>query len=355
MIDDVDGGRRRDRRALQPVPLGDARLGADDAVRRSTPVASATDTPDELSSDETTGSSSRARLDVPPAAPSRPRRGRRRARGGRRGRTRCGRLSREPRDRAARRTPFRPARDRRRDHRRRDRRARGARPVSPWRSSTPATSAAATSSASSKLIHGGLRYLRLGDVRLVREAHHERRVLTNVVAPHLVHRLPFLLPLYEGGPFRPGVRPERDRALLDARALAAQLARRSLIAQAGSSCRRCGSTAFARARSTPTRWTNDARLCLENVRAAAEARGDGPQRRRGRRRSARRADGSCGAEVGVDGEHDRGTTRGSVVNAAGPWVDHVRRLEDPRRGTSVRLSKGVHVLVPRRARTGRQR
>ena len=45
------------------------------------------------------------------------------------------------------------------------------------RSSTAATSAAATSSASSKLIHGGLRYLRLGDVRLVREAHHERRAL----------------------------------------------------------------------------------------------------------------------------------------------------------------------------------
>ena len=63
----------------------------------------------------------------------------------------------------------------------------------------------ATSSASSKLIHGGLRYLRLGDVGLVREAHYERRVLTNVVAPHLVRRLPFLVPLYEGGPYRPAV------------------------------------------------------------------------------------------------------------------------------------------------------
>src|SRR6266568_9539732 len=54
-----------------------------------------------------------------------------------------------------------------------------------------------TSSASSKLVHGGLRYLRLGDVGLVREAHAERRALTNVVAPHLVHRLPFLFPFYE--------------------------------------------------------------------------------------------------------------------------------------------------------------
>src|SRR5690348_9309034 len=60
---------------------------------------------------------------------------------------------------------------------------------------------AGTSSASSKLIHGGLRYLQLGDVRLVREAHHERRLLMHVIAPHLVRRLPFLLPLYRNGPY----------------------------------------------------------------------------------------------------------------------------------------------------------
>src|SRR5436305_9486001 len=61
----------------------------------------------------------------------------------------------------------------------------------------------ATTSASSELIHGGLRYLRLGGVRLVREAHHERRALMRVVAPHLVRRLLFLPPLYRGGPYGP--------------------------------------------------------------------------------------------------------------------------------------------------------
>lgn len=61
----------------------------------------------------------------------------------------------------------------------------------------------ATSSASSKLIHGGLRYLRLGDVKLVREAHTERRALLRVVAPHLVRRIPFMFPVYRGGPYRP--------------------------------------------------------------------------------------------------------------------------------------------------------
>ena len=45
----------------------------------------------------------------------------------------------------------------------------------------------------------------MGDVRLVREAHQERRYLMNVVAPHLVERLPFLFPLYRDGPHRPWV------------------------------------------------------------------------------------------------------------------------------------------------------
>ena len=63
----------------------------------------------------------------------------------------------------------------------------------------------ATSGASSKLVHGGLRYLRLGDVGLVRESHQERRILMRVVAPHLVRRQPFLFPFYRGGPYRPWV------------------------------------------------------------------------------------------------------------------------------------------------------
>ena len=51
----------------------------------------------------------------------------------------------------------------------------------------------ATSSASGKLVHGGLRYLRTGGMRLVRQARREQRLLAGRVAPHLVRRLPFLL------------------------------------------------------------------------------------------------------------------------------------------------------------------
>jgi glycerol-3-phosphate dehydrogenase len=199
-----------------------------------------------------------------------------------------------------------------------------------------------TSSASSKLVHGGLRYLRLGDVRLVREAHHERRILSNVVAPHLVHRMPFLLPLYREGPFRPWfvqsgivlystlarsrlnwlVQPERATAMVpDLRV---------------DGLRSCALYADA--------WTNDARLCLANVGAAADrgatvvnhARVEALRVQAGR---------VVGAELAVDGRHVALTAR-VVVNAAGPSVDAVRRLEDAGAGTSVRLSKGAHVLVP---------
>ena len=199
-----------------------------------------------------------------------------------------------------------------------------------------------TSSASSKLVHGGLRYLRLGDVRLVREAHHERRTLAGSVAPHLVHRLPFLLPLYRGGPFRPAfvqsgilvystlarsrlnwlVNPARASALVPSLRL--------------ENLRSCALYADA--------WTNDARLCLENVVAAAEA---GAVVLNGAEVVSLRTVGGRvnGAEVLVDGE-TVGVDARVTVNAAGPWVDGVRRLEDPRAGTSVRLSKGAHVLVP---------
>jgi glycerol-3-phosphate dehydrogenase len=200
----------------------------------------------------------------------------------------------------------------------------------------------ATSSASSKLVHGGLRYLRLGDVRLVREAHYERRILTTVVAPHLVQRTPFLLPLYEGGPYRPAVVQSGIvvySALARSRLhwLVGPDRARELVPQLRmGGLRSCGLYADA--------TTNDARLCLANVRAAAEA---GACVLNGAEVVALRSlDGRVtGAEVRVDGESVAVGAR-YVVNAAGPWVDHVRRLEDPSAGTSVRLSSGAHVLVP---------
>lgn len=58
--------------------------------------------------------------------------------------------------------------------------------------------AGATSSASSKLLHGGLRYLQTGAVKLVAENHFERRAVSRQVAPHLANPLTFYLPVYKG-------------------------------------------------------------------------------------------------------------------------------------------------------------
>lgn len=200
----------------------------------------------------------------------------------------------------------------------------------------------ATSSASSKLIHGGLRYLRLGDVRLVREAHHERRTLTKIVAPHLVHRIPFLLPLYRGGPYTPAV--VQGGILLYSGLARSRLnwlvrparAREMVPPLRGEGLRSCALYADA--------WTNDARLCLGNVRAAADA--GACVLNRAEVTALRATEGRVtGAEVRVDGDVI-GVEARVVVNAAGPWIDHVRRLEDPGAGTSVVLTKGVHALVP---------
>ena len=200
-----------------------------------------------------------------------------------------------------------------------------------------------TSSASSKLVHGGLRYLRLGDVRLVREAHRERRALMGVVAPHLVRRLPFLLPLYGDGPYRPatirlalGLYSTLARERLGG-VVPPERALRSVPGLRLEGLRGCGAYADS--------WTHDGRLCLANVRAAAaagatvlnyaEATGLSPVSGR-----------IAGAEIedGLDGGRVAVTAR-AVVNATGPWVDRLRRLEDPGAPPSGLLSKGAHVLL----------
>jgi glycerol-3-phosphate dehydrogenase len=201
--------------------------------------------------------------------------------------------------------------------------------------------AGATSSASSKLIHGGLRYLRLGDVRLVREAHDERRALMHVVAPHLVRRLLFLLPLYRGGPYGPAavqtglfLYAMLARARLNA-PIRADAARRLVPPLRLDGLRACGVYADA--------WTHDSRLCITNVRAAVEA--GATVLNYAEVVELRIAGGRvAGAEVTAAGTTVSVAAR-AIVNATGPWVDRVRRLEDPAASPSVRLSKGVHAVL----------
>jgi glycerol-3-phosphate dehydrogenase len=194
--------------------------------------------------------------------------------------------------------------------------------------------AGATSSASSKLIHGGLRYLRLGDVGLVREAHHERRLLMNVIAPHLVRRLPFLFPLYDGGPYRPwfvqsGILVYSTLARAKLNGLVKLERAHKLVPQLhADGLRSCALYEDA--------WTNDGRLTLANLRAAAD--------RGATVLNYAELVGLRPLEVVADGRTIAVRAK-AVVNAAGPWVDRVRRLEDPKARPSMRLSKGVHVVV----------
>lgn len=200
-----------------------------------------------------------------------------------------------------------------------------------------------TSSASSKLIHGGLRYLRLGDIRLVREAHRERRALMQVVAPHLVRRQAFLLPLYRNGPYHPlavqaglwtysALAGERHGRLVPP-----ERARRSVPSLRVEELHACGVYADA--------WTHDSRLCLANVQATAAA---GAMVANYVEATALRIAGGrvVGAELRdrLHGESLVVEAR-AVVNATGPWIDGVRKLEDPGAAPSVRLSKGVHVFL----------
>ena len=194
----------------------------------------------------------------------------------------------------------------------------------------------ATSSASSKLVHGGLRYLQMGDVRLVREAHEERRALMNVVAPHLVHRLPFVFPLYRDGPHRPWF--VRTGVLLYSALARARLNGRVSEQRALRLVPQLRTEGLHSSALYADAWTNDSRLTIANVRAAAD-------------RGAtvlNYADvvavHAGGAVVSVDGEEVAVRAR-SIVNATGPWLDRVRRLEDPSAAASIRLSKGVHVIA----------
>ncbi|WP_067967294.1 glycerol-3-phosphate dehydrogenase/oxidase [Nocardiopsis trehalosi] len=205
--------------------------------------------------------------------------------------------------------------------------------------------AGATSSASSKLVHGGLRYLQTGNVRLVAENHRERRALAGSVAPHLVNPMPFLVPVYKGGPH-------------GAAKMGAGVFLYSALSAFGDGVGRVLTPAHAR-RLAPALSTdglkavaayhdhqmNDSRVAIMTVRAAVDAgavvlnhaRVEGLRTTHGRVSGADLRDTADGTEFGVNAR--------LVLNATGPWVDHLRRMEDPAAAPSVRLSKGAHLVV----------
>jgi len=202
----------------------------------------------------------------------------------------------------------------------------------------------ATSSQSSKLIHGGLRYLENYEFRLVREALIEREVLL-AKAPHIVWPQRFVLPQVTGG--RPELLVRAGLFLYD------HLARRQRIP--GSAALDLNSDPAGRPlRSELTRgfayWdccVDDARLVVLNARAAADEGAVIVPRTRVE--GAVAANGAWRVTL-RDAAGTRELAARALVNAAGPWVQTVADAVDggePSGREPVRLVKGSHIVVPR--------
>lgn len=204
--------------------------------------------------------------------------------------------------------------------------------------------AGGTSSRSTKLVHGGLRYLKQYEVKMVAEVGKERAVVYEN-GPHVTTPEWMLLPLYKGGTFGPfstslglklydylaGVKWGERRSMLSADEAAAKeplLGREGLL----------GGGYYVEYR------TDDARLTLEVLKKAAElgavaanyVKADLFHYEDGKLTGVTAVDAVTGDKLLIRAK--------KIVNAAGPWVDSLRELDRSRQGKTLRLTKGVHLV-----------
>jgi glycerol-3-phosphate dehydrogenase len=231
--------------------------------------------------------------------------------------------------------------------------------------------ASGTSSKSSKLVHGGLRYLQNGDVRLVYEALRERqRLLGN--APHLVRVLPFLIPVFSG---KGGIIPRKVARALGSAMWMYDLTGGLRIGKLHKRLKRDAALAHMPTLDDRLAWAylyydaqaDDARLTLTVARTAALDHGATVVNHasvvRVLHEGGAGTDGSVGTSndgANADGEGGRRVvgavvdTGGSevevrarvVVNATGVWSDEVRALDEGTHPQSIRPAKGIHITVP---------
>ncbi|TAK61035.1 MAG: glycerol-3-phosphate dehydrogenase/oxidase [Dehalococcoidia bacterium] len=204
--------------------------------------------------------------------------------------------------------------------------------------------ASGTSSRSSKLIHGGLRYLAMGEVRLVRETALERKHVHRL-APHLAERRWMVMPMASRAnllAFRAAITLYEklgavERADLHHNWSPRDLEREEPLLDRSHYPYACAYREYV---------TDDARLVLANARVAAS-------------HGARLLNHAPATALSVDGGRATGIEAACrlsgrtvrvrarcVVNAAGPWVDAVRQLEAAEAPSTLHLSKGVHVVLP---------
>jgi glycerol-3-phosphate dehydrogenase len=218
--------------------------------------------------------------------------------------------------------------------------------------------ASGTSSRSSKLVHGGLRYLEMLDFGLVREALQERGLLLTRLAPHLVRPVPFLYPLHHTWE-RPYV--GAGVALYDAMAMAGKYDMgvprhkhlfRKQVARMAPDLR---TDALSGAIRYYDCQVDDARLVTTIARTAASYGAHLASRTRvtGFLREAGRVVGVRARDL--EDDVDLEVRARVVVNAAGVWTDEIQEMVGGRGALHVEASKGIHLVVPRdriRSETG---
>jgi glycerol-3-phosphate dehydrogenase len=211
--------------------------------------------------------------------------------------------------------------------------------------------ASGTSSRSSKLIHGGLRYLEMLDFGLVREALQERGLLLTRLAPHLVRPVPFLYPLTHRGWERPYV--GAGLALYDGMArmskydtglpLHRHIFRRQVarIAPDFKSDKIAGAILYYDCQ------VDDARLVVTIARTAAAHGAHVATRAKviGFLREGERVVGVRALDL--ENQREFEVRARVVVNAAGVWSDEIQEMVGGRGALHVQASKGIHLVVPR--------
>lgn len=205
--------------------------------------------------------------------------------------------------------------------------------------------AAHTSSASTKLVHGGLRYLETHDFRLVRESLIEREKLLSI-APHIIRPLAFVLPHRKG--LRPAWLIRLGLFLYDHLGGRQTLPRSFGVRLCGQAYGEGLDPAIRRGFVYSDCWVDDARLVVLN---ALDAAAHGAAIRTRTRLTAAWRDGPLWRASLLDTRSGEATeiTARALVNAAGPWVGRTfERIEASGPHPEPRLVKGSHIIVPRR-------
>ena len=207
--------------------------------------------------------------------------------------------------------------------------------------------ASGTSSRSSKMFHGGLRYLEMLEFGLVREALAERELMLTSLCPHLAHPIPLLYPLKTRIVERPYV--ETGLQLYDRLGGARSVPRHRQLTRAGALrlCPALRKDALIGGVRYFDGLVDDARHTLTVARTAA-AYGAVIQSSTQVTGFVKEADRIAGVEIrDIETGTLSAVQAGVVVNATGVWTDELQHLSGSRGRFRVRASKGIHLVVPR--------